>query len=62
MGLPGCWSEDKTEEEAQEDITAAVSDDLDIRDELFLDAEVREVEVALAGDALMKRCACRATA
>ena len=45
-GLPGCWSEGKTEEEALDNIRSAISEYLGVRDELLLDAEVREVEVA----------------
>ena len=46
-GLPGCWSQGATEEEALENIQDAIADYLAVVDELLDDAEVREVDVAL---------------
>jgi len=47
-GLPGCWSQGRTESEALENIAEAIREYLAVRDELLLDAaEVREVEVAV---------------
>ena len=46
-GLPGCWSEGVTEEEALANIQDAVRDYLAAAAELLRDAEVREVEVAV---------------
>ena len=46
-GLPGCWSEGATEEEALANIRAAIKEYLQARDELLRDAEVREVDVAV---------------
>ena len=45
-GLPGCWSQGASEEEALENIQAAIEEYLAARDELLKDATVREVEVA----------------
>jgi predicted RNase H-like HicB family nuclease len=45
-GLPGCWSQGATEDEAMANIQDAIHDYLAARDDLLRDAEVREVEVA----------------
>jgi predicted RNase H-like HicB family nuclease len=46
-GLPGCWSEGDTEEEALANVRDAICDYLSaVRDELG-DANVREVEVVV---------------
>jgi predicted RNase H-like HicB family nuclease len=45
-GLPGCWSQGDTEEEALTNIQEAIHDYLAALDDLTRDAEVREVEVA----------------
>jgi predicted RNase H-like HicB family nuclease len=44
-GLPGCWSQGSTEEEAVENIRDAIKEYLAARDELLKGAVVREVEV-----------------
>jgi len=44
-GLPGCWSEGKTEAEALANAQDAIREYLAVRDELLADSEVREVEV-----------------
>jgi predicted RNase H-like HicB family nuclease len=44
-GLPGCWSEGKTEAEALANVRDAIREYLAVRDELLADSEVREVEV-----------------
>lgn len=45
-GLPGCWSQGATEQEALENIQDAIHEYLAARDELLTGAIVREVEVA----------------
>ena len=45
-GLPGCWSQGSTEEEAIRNIQDAIQEYLAARDELLEGAVVREVEVA----------------
>ncbi|MDT5123795.1 MAG: hypothetical protein QOC96_3277 [Acidobacteriota bacterium] len=44
-GLPGCWSQGETEEEAIENIQDAIQEYLAAIGEMFRDADVREVEV-----------------
>ena len=46
-GLPGCWSQGETEEEAVENIRDAIREYLATIEELVRDAVVREVEVAI---------------
>jgi predicted RNase H-like HicB family nuclease len=46
-GLPGCWSQGETEEEALENIRDAIREYLAVVDELATDADVREVEVTV---------------
>ena len=46
-GLPGCWSQGATESEAVSNITDAIREYLAARDELVIDTEVREIEVAI---------------
>ena len=46
-GLPGCWSQGTTEEEALRNIQDAIKDYLAVVDELLQGATVREVEVAV---------------
>ena len=45
-GLPGCWSQGATEEEALRNIQDAIREYLAARDELLEGTVVREVEVA----------------
>jgi predicted RNase H-like HicB family nuclease len=47
-GLPGCWSEGKTEEEALKNIADAIAEYLAVAAKLAIEdsGEVREVEVA----------------
>jgi len=45
-GLPGCWSEGATEQEALENIRDAIREYLATRDGLLEGAVVREVDVA----------------
>ncbi|HEX7191094.1 MAG TPA: type II toxin-antitoxin system HicB family antitoxin [Thermoanaerobaculia bacterium] len=46
-GLPGCWSQGATEEEALENIRSAIGEYLSAVEEA-IDGEVREVEVAVS--------------
>ncbi len=45
-GLPGCWSQGETEQEALVNIQDAISEYLAVVNESVKDLEVREVEVA----------------
>ncbi len=45
-GLPGCWSQGKTEEEALNNIQDAIRDYLIVVEELNQELETRYVEVA----------------
>jgi predicted RNase H-like HicB family nuclease len=44
-GLPGCWSQGTTEEEALQNIQDAIPEYLAVRDELLEGTVVREVEI-----------------
>jgi predicted RNase H-like HicB family nuclease len=44
-GLPGCWSQGATEEEAIQNIQDAIQENLAARDDLLEGAIVREVEI-----------------
>ena len=46
-GLPGCWSQGTTEQEAVQNIRVAIQEYLATRDELLQDATIREIEVAV---------------
>jgi predicted RNase H-like HicB family nuclease len=46
-GLPGCWSQGETEEEALENIQDAIQEYLAAVSEMVKDADVREVEVTV---------------
>ena len=45
-GLPGCWSQGRTEEEALENIKDAIETYLATVEELTKDKQTRQVEVA----------------
>ena len=45
-GLPGCWSQGKTEAEALANIEAAIREYFSVVEDLLKDAEVREIELA----------------
>jgi predicted RNase H-like HicB family nuclease len=44
-GLPGCWSQGQTEEEALENIKDAIRDYLEVIEELLKDTQSRYVEI-----------------
>jgi len=45
-GLPGCWSQGETEQEAIENIVDAIQEYLAAINEALADADVREVDIA----------------
>ena len=47
-GLPGCWSQGKSEENALENIKDAILSYLEVVEDLSSDKETRYVEVAYA--------------
>jgi len=47
-GLPGCWSQGKTEAEALENVKDAIDAYLEAVDKLTTDKETRYVEIAYA--------------
>ena len=47
-GLPGCWSQGKSEESALENIKGAIESYLEVVEDLSTDKETRYVEVAYA--------------
>jgi predicted RNase H-like HicB family nuclease len=46
-GLPGCWSQGKTEAEALDNVRDAIREYLSVVSELTKNANVREVEVTV---------------
>ncbi len=46
-GLPGCWSQGVTEQEALENIRDAIREYLSVIEEQLRGEEVREIEVAV---------------
>lgn len=46
-GLPGCWSQGRTEQEALENIQDAIREYLEAIAESLQDSDVREIEVTV---------------
>jgi predicted RNase H-like HicB family nuclease len=46
-GLPGCWSQGDTEQEAMANIEIAIKEYLEVVDDLIAGLQVREVEIAV---------------
>ncbi len=46
-GLPGCWSEGRTEIEGIENIKIAIREYLSVVEDLLEDAEIREIELTV---------------
>lgn len=46
-GLPGCWSQGETEQEALANIRDAITEYLSVVNEMVKDLDVREVEVTV---------------
>ena len=46
-GLPGCWSQGRTEEEAIANIQDAIREYLAAASELFKDADLKDIEVTV---------------
>lgn len=46
-GLPGCWSQGRTETEALDNVRDAIKEYLSVISELTAGADVREVEVTV---------------
>jgi predicted RNase H-like HicB family nuclease len=47
LGLPGCWTQGATEDEALANAKEAIREYLAARDELLKGSEVRELEIAV---------------
>ena len=45
-GLPGCWSQGETEQEALENVREAIREYLSVVDDQLRGAETREIEIA----------------
>jgi predicted RNase H-like HicB family nuclease len=46
-GLPGCWSQGATEQEALDNIQDAIKEYLAAAEDLVKDADLREVEISV---------------
>jgi len=46
-GLPGCWSQGATEDEAIENIKVAIQEYLAAVEDMYPDGQIRDIEVAV---------------
>lgn len=46
-GLPGCWSQGATEHEALENIKVAISEYMEVVNDMLRGEDIREIEVAI---------------